>query len=122
MFLDTNYLIANTDANTAASRQIDEWIISGEPIHVSAMAWAEYLCGPITSDDEIKTALMLTSIEPIGAEVASFAAQLFNKTGRRSRSLPDCIIGATAILAGQPLATLNRADFEPFTAFGLTLA
>jgi predicted nucleic acid-binding protein len=36
--------------------------------------------------------------------------------------MPDCIIAATAMLAQQPLATLNLADFKPFVPFGLRMA
>lgn len=62
------------------------------------------------------------AIIALDREIAEFASLLFNDTGRRSRSLPDCIIAATAILYSAKLATLNRADFEPFVAHGLKLA
>jgi predicted nucleic acid-binding protein len=47
---------------------------------------------------------------------------LFNQTGRRSRSLADCMIAAVAIRCGARLATLNAGDFQPVTAHGLNLA
>ena len=53
---------------------------------------------------------------------AVLAARLFNRTGRRSRSLADCMIAAVAIRCGAKLATINAADFQPFTAHGLLLA
>ena len=40
---------------------------------------------------------------------------------RRSRSLPDCMIAATALAAKAPLATKNRNDFAPFLPYGLEL-
>ena len=59
------------------------------------------------------------------AATATLGSRLYNFTGRRSRSLADCLIAATAtataILAGQPLASANLSDFQPFTAYGLTL-
>jgi predicted nucleic acid-binding protein len=53
---------------------------------------------------------------------AVLAALLFNQTGRRSRSLADCMIAAVAIRCGAKLATINAADFQPFTPHGLVLA
>lgn len=53
---------------------------------------------------------------------AVLAASLFNQTGRRSRSLADCMIAAVAIRSGAKLATLNTGDFQPLTQHGLTLA
>ena len=122
MFLDTNFLISNGKAGSPAARQVDQWVTAGTALHVSAIAWAEYLCGPLNPAEEAATATLLAAIHPADAPIASLAAQLFNATGRRSRSLPDCLIAATAILAQQPLATLNNADFLPFQSYGLTLA
>ncbi|MBI4025667.1 MAG: hypothetical protein HY360_11855 [Verrucomicrobia bacterium] len=50
------------------------------------------------------------------------AAELFNLTGRRSRSLADCMISAVAIRRGATLATINIADFQSFQQHGLILA
>jgi predicted nucleic acid-binding protein len=57
---------------------------------------------------------------PVTAELATEAGRLFLETGRRSRSLPDCIIAAAAIRDQAALATVNRSAFEPFVAHGLT--
>ena len=64
---------------------------------------------------------LLDHICPMDAATATLGSRLYNFTGRRSRSLADCLIAATAILAGQPLASANLSDFQPFTAYGLTL-
>ena len=50
------------------------------------------------------------------------AAELFNLTGRRSRSLADCQIAAVALRVGARVATTNVEDFGPFQAHGLVLA
>ena len=50
------------------------------------------------------------------------AATLFNATGRRSRSLQDCMIAAAAIRANAELATIDVKDFRRFEQFGLRIA
>ncbi|HRQ90843.1 MAG TPA: PIN domain-containing protein [Bacteroidia bacterium] len=122
MFLDTNYLIAIGRQDSTEARRVEQWILQGEPLRVSAIAWAEYLCGPLTAAEEEDSAAVLQAIEPVDITVATLGASLFNATGRRSRSLADCLIAAAAILAQSPLATSNLADFEPFIPFGLVLA
>jgi hypothetical protein len=53
---------------------------------------------------------------------AVFAADLFNKTGRRRGSRFDCLIAATAILADAEIATANQSDFKVFVSYGLKIA
>lgn len=90
---------------------------------VSGMAWAEFLCGPVSAAAvRIWDQLLDGAIEPVDRAVAERAAVLFNHSGRRARSFPDCIIAATAVLHGARLATLNRRGFEVFRDDGLELA
>jgi len=49
------------------------------------------------------------------------AAILFNQTGRRSRTLADCMIAAVAIRCNAKLATINASDFQAFVQHGLIL-
>lgn len=114
--------IGSTRSGTPAALQVEQWIIQAEPLNASAIAWAEYLSGPLLPCEEVPSRAILNHIHPVDETIAMLAARLFNETGRRSRSLPDCIIAATAMLARQPLATLNVADFKPFVPFGLRLA
>ena len=60
--------------------------------------------------------------EPFLSTDAVLAARLFNRSGRRSRSLPDCMIAAVAMRCGAKLATLNTGNIQPLTAQGLILA
>ena len=82
----------------------------------------EFLCGPLTPQDEALAQLLLAAPEPFIAADARSAATLFNATGRRSRTLADCQIAAVALRCGVRVATGNVADFTPFQTHGLTLA
>lgn len=122
LHLDTNYLIFGGDPGHAAHRQMRRWLASGETLAVSAIAWAEFRCGPLTS--ELLNAwetLLSGRIVAVDQPIAERASDLFNLTGRRSRSLPDCLIAATAMSNNVRLATLNRSDFTVMTKFGLML-
>lgn len=123
LHLDTNFLIFGADPNHAAHKQLRKWLATGETFAVSAMAWAEFRCGPLTPDLlSAWEALLDGRVVPLDHPIAERASDLFNLTGRRSRSLPDCIIAATAMSGGARLATLNRADFAPMVKLGLALA
>jgi predicted nucleic acid-binding protein len=52
---------------------------------------------------------------------AEKAAELFNLTGRRSKSFTDCCLAAIAIRDQAPMATSNRGDFAPMVPHGLVL-
>lgn len=98
------------------------WIRAGEGLLVSAVAWTEFLCGPLSPLAMEEAAELLG--EPIAFDAldATFAAELFNGTGRRRGTLMDCMIAATAIRRDAPLATANPRDFHRFRAFGLVMA
>jgi predicted nucleic acid-binding protein len=121
--LDTNILIFATDPQHRVRAQLQSWLAQGEHLGVSSMAWAEFRCGPVT-EALINSwqQLLGAHIVAVDRAVAELAADLFNASGRRSRSLPDCLIAATAIRADARLATLNEQDFAPFLSHGLLLA
>ena len=89
---------------------------------MSAVAWAEFLCGPLDAGDEALARALLQAVEPLTTADAERAAGLFNATGRRSRTLADCLIAATAIRCGSRVAMVNVGDFQPFVAHGMVLA
>jgi len=121
--LDTNCLIRFAGGSSdKLSESILTLIGQGVSIQVSAMAWAEFRCGPLTDDDCVLVSEILTDVIPVNREVSNKAARLFNATGCRSRSLADCIIAATAISCSAQLVTENREDFQPFLTHGLQLA
>jgi predicted nucleic acid-binding protein len=120
--LDTNFLIQATVAGSPAHVSFRRWSAAGESLGVSAVAWAEYLCGPLDPQSAVFAKQVFPLPESFLAGDAAVAAELFNKTGRRSRSLVDCMIAAVAIRCGAVLATINTPDFQPFVQHGLVLA
>lgn len=118
---DTNFLIAALQPGTPEESQLRQWLVSGEQLGLSTVAWAEFLCGPLASADQQLAETLFSSIEPLLSVDAARGAELFNLTGRRSRSLADCLIAAVALRCGAAVATANRDDFDPFVPYGLTL-
>ena len=120
--LDTNFLIHALVAGSPAEARMQAWLTAGEDLGISTIAWSEFLCGPLTPQDEALAQLLLAAPEPFMAADARNAATLFNATGRRSRTLADCQIAAVALRCGARVATGNVPDFAPFQNYGLTLA
>jgi predicted nucleic acid-binding protein len=120
--LDTNCLIALPTARSPLRPRLLAWLRAGEQFATSAVAWSEFLNGPVPETD-IQNAMGILQgrIIPFDVAEAAMAAELFNRTGRRRGSTPDCFIAATSICAGVPLATDNRKDFIRFAPYGLHL-
>jgi predicted nucleic acid-binding protein len=121
--LDTNYLIGLGVKGSAVASNVDAWLGAGESLAASAIAWAEFLNGPIDPVFITRAESLLQSrIVSFGQREAALAAKLFNETGRRRGSRFDCLIAATAIETQSELATVNESDFQPFVHHGLRLA
>ena len=120
--LDTSFLIRAGVPGTREDRALRRWRLGGETARVSSIAWAEYLCGPISLQAVEDVAELLGEPVAFDALDATLAAKLFNVSGRRRGTLQDCMIAAGAIHAGAALATSNAIDFRRFSAHGLTIA
>jgi len=120
--LDTSFLIRGLVAGSPEDRRLRSWLRAREVIRISALVWAEFLCGPINAVTAEEAAEFLGQPVDFGGTDALLAAQLFNESGRRRGIMIDCIVAATAIRHEAPLATSNVADFRRFLPFGLTLA
>jgi predicted nucleic acid-binding protein len=118
---DTNFLIQTTVPSSWAHLQVREWISQKKVFGVSSIAWAEFFCGPLDTTAEAIARQVFSNPEPF-LPTDAVAANLFNLTGRRSRTLADCMIAAVAIRCGAKLATINSADFQPLVQHGLILA
>jgi predicted nucleic acid-binding protein len=120
--LDTNFLIQALVPDSTAEMRLQTWLRDGEAFGISTIAWSEFLCGPLTPNDQVLAQLLFPMPEPFIASDAEIAAELFNATGWRSRSLADCQIAAVAIRRHAALASANVSDFTPFQQHGLWLA
>jgi predicted nucleic acid-binding protein len=120
--LDSSFLIGALVPGSRQDRAAREWLKRGEEFGISAVAWTEFLCGPLTAEQrDLATRLVLSRV-PLREQEAEMAAGLFDETGRRRGTLVDCMIAATAISDDARLATDNTTDFRRFLSFGLRLA
>jgi predicted nucleic acid-binding protein len=120
--LDTSFLIRAGSPSTVEARRFRTWLDRGETVRISAVAWAEFLCGPVTPLAMENAAELLGEPEALTGRDATLAAHLFNRSGRRRGSLTDCLVASIAMSADASLATSNVADFRRFEPFGLALA
>jgi predicted nucleic acid-binding protein len=119
--LDTSFLIRGLVHGSAEDRRLRDWLRRGESLGMSAIAWAELLCGPMEPAHLDLAARVISERLPFGEEDALLSSRLFNESGRRRGSLMDCMIAATALRTQAPLATANVSDFRRFAAHGLAL-
>ena len=117
--LDTGFLISALRRGSAEDRRLREWLAQSQPIGISAVGWAEFLCGPVDVHDVELAARVVDEPVALLASDAGMAAELFNLAGRRRGSLNDCMIAATALRAGASVATTNLTDFRRFEPAGL---
>src|SRR6266516_1143342 len=121
--LDTNYPINLAVAGSPQTQRVDQWLATGESLAASALAWTEFLNGPVQPQEiALVESVLEARVVPFDRATAVLAAEVFNKTGRRRGSRFDCLIAATAILAQAEVATVNESDFKVFVPHGLKLA
>ena len=96
--LDTNFLIEALKPNSPEQTQVLAWWSAPhDDVNVSVVVWAEFFSGPLTQTQEQTARNFFPTPKPLLPIDAELAAQLFNKTGRRSRTLTDCMIAAVAL-------------------------
>ena len=120
--LDTCFLILGLVRDSPQAEKLRQWLVDGESLGISAIAWAEFLCGPVSKAQAELAARFLGDAIPFESEHAASSAALFNRSGRRRGSLVDCMIAAEALRTGASLATANAADFRRLETAGLELA
>ena len=120
--LDTGFLIRALVRGSPEDARLRAWIRANEPLGMSAIAWAEFLCGPVDETVLSLASAVVARRFQFTEEMATMAARLFNGSGRRRGTMIDCMIAATALAEEAAVATSNPGDFSRFEAFGLALA
>jgi hypothetical protein len=49
--VDTGFLIGALRRGSLEDRRLRRWLSDGEPVGISAIGWAEFLCGPAHRPD-----------------------------------------------------------------------
>lgn len=120
--LDTSFLIRALVRGSREDARLRGWLMRNEELRISAVAWAEFLCGPVEPPVLELAAGLLDEPIPFLAEDALGAARLYNLAGRRRGSLADCMVAAVAVRLRAALATSNPRDFRRLGAAGPELA
>lgn len=118
--LDTSFLIRALVPGSREDAQLRDWLSSETPVAISAVAWAEFLCGPLAAHDLSLAAAVVGEAVPLTADHAVQTAELFNAAGRKRGTFVDCLIASVAIGEEARLATANPKDFNGMP--GLRLA
>ena len=119
--LDTNFLILGLAGGSAEARALIAWTQADEPLITPALAWFEFLCGPVSAAQVNTMRAFIDEIVVVGEAQAEESARLFNAVGRRRHLRVDAMIAGTATVAGARLATNDHADFAAFVPYGLQL-
>lgn len=119
--LDTSFLIRALIQGSPQDVLLRRWIRAGEPLGMSAIAWVEFLCGPVDGDQVQLASQIITERTNFSEDHAVIASRLFNASGRRRGTLIDCMIAATAVAADAQLATENVTDFRRFQKSGVQI-
>jgi len=119
--LDTSFLIRALASGSPEDASLRRFVRAGEPLAISAIAWAEFLCGPVSEKHLLLAAAVVPERVPFAEDDARLAARLFNESGRRRGSLVDCMIAASALAARASLATADPSDFRRLAGSGLVL-
>jgi len=119
--LDTSFLIRALTRGSPEDRRLRAWLQEATTVGISAVPWAEFLCGPVDAEDVALAARIVGDPVEFTAEDSSGTARLFTLAGRRRGSLTDCMIAAVALRVGASMATTNPGDFRRFEAAGLEI-
>jgi predicted nucleic acid-binding protein len=119
--LDTSFLIRALTRGSPQDRRLRTWLREATSVGISAVSWAEFLCGPVEAADVALAARIVGDPVEFTADDSAGTARLFNLAGRRRGSFTDCMIVAVALRVGASMATTNPDDFGRFEAVGLEI-
>jgi predicted nucleic acid-binding protein len=122
LHLDTNALIALSDPSHPLFLRIERHLEDGWTAGTDAVAWHEYVRGPLLAEDRERVLLIIENrVSALTRDIAERAAVLFNVTGRRRASTANCLIAAACLEADAELVTDNASDFAVFTRHGMKI-
>ena len=52
VYLDTSFLIRALIRGTPEDRTLRLWLAAGRSVRISSIVWAEFLCGPLSSEEQ----------------------------------------------------------------------
>ncbi|RLT45233.1 MAG: type II toxin-antitoxin system VapC family toxin [Chloroflexi bacterium] len=116
VLLDTNILILALRQNPLALSLLEQFIGDGDSLFVSSVTRTEILAGMHPREEEATFALLDTiPVLPVDMATADRAGRLIYTYARQGiqLSLPDAMIGATALQRNLLLYTTNRKHY-PF--------
>jgi|SRR6185312_10704432 len=119
--VDTSFLIRSLVAASSEDKLLRRWMEASDSLAISAIAWAEFACGPVSAEQLSQVLQVLGEPLAFTQVHAEIAAELFNSTGRVRGKFVDCMIAAAALESGASLATSNPRDFARFQSSGLHL-
>ena len=119
--LDTSFLIRCVERGSEEAVLMQNWYREGEPMVTPMLAWFEFVCAPLTREQEVAVRAFLSDILVFGESETRESARLYNAVGRKRTLRVDAMIAGTALVAQARLATSNRKDFAPFLEYGLAL-
>jgi predicted nucleic acid-binding protein len=117
--LDASFLIRALVRGSAEDHLMREWLAGRKPLAITAIAWTEFCCGPVSETAPALPSALPVEVLPFDAEDAERSARLYNLADRRRGTLIDSMIAAAAIRWGAQLATANPKDFRAFSVAGL---
>jgi predicted nucleic acid-binding protein len=117
--LDTGFLIRALVRGSPEDDVLRTWLAGDTPIAMSAVAWAEFLCGPLVESDKAVARRLVGQPAPFEEADAEVASAMFNQGSRRRGTFVDCLVAAAALRARARLATSNPVDFRRFADSGL---
>lgn len=110
---DTNIFIEFYKKNESIIQSLH--VIGKENIAISVITEAELLYGALNSQElrKLQKHLAMCHNYPLSREVSKVFIELMNRYALSHRpSIPDLLIGATAIVNNLELFTLNTKDFR----------
>lgn len=119
--LDTSFLIAALHRDRPERSRLEEWLVEGVDIGISAVAWGDFCCGPATAAERSAACRLLPEPVPLTGPDGETAARLFNLSGRRRSSFEACLIAAVAMSSDAAIATRNPPAFRWFQSEGLII-